>query len=213
MKNYLKCSCEREDYKESCSDEHRNAKFRYCPEDGRNCSCQVQGWTSQDLENHETEFLGFENLEKYGFNITQVLQSTYDHYWQYGNSPPAPKIGTDIAFTSDMSGLFLPTCVSKRVNLTDFDGKMEGYLDRKRQQQFPCTCGDWRSNETTAFMRKIYMGYDQSDMITGKARETFATICPQVRYHPKYHFTAKFFLSSFPSIKGVDHADMTAQED
>ena len=197
MKNYLKCSCGRKDYKESCKSKYPNAQYRYCPDDKYQCSCQVQGWTYQEHGNHETELLGFNVLEKYGLNITQVLKSTYDNYRKFGNNPPPPMIGPDMALTGAISGLSLPTCASNHIHLSDFDNKKDGGRDWKRHQQLSCTCGDWRSNETEIFMGRIRMGAGQADMVTGRMQETFEQVCPRVR-DPLFKapsLAVNFFLS------------------
>ncbi|KAL5327226.1 hypothetical protein ACEPPN_004918 [Leptodophora sp. 'Broadleaf-Isolate-01'] len=194
-KCYQKCANRPGDIKaqDACKSKWANADSRYCPEDDEFTACQVQCFTTQSTGNRERTLIGKMALPQYSLSVKQLLKDSLHHYHETGNSPPAlgqlagngtrDILSLDRTLQSEVSGLALPVCYSTSVKLAEFDNKVHFGLKYNQNQQFPCTCGDWRSNETPDFMARMGLGSNQSDFQTGAANELFTQICPHNLKH------------------------------
>ncbi|KAL2074182.1 hypothetical protein VTL71DRAFT_7960 [Oculimacula yallundae] len=189
-KCYSKCAFQPDDMKvqQVCKAKWANIKSRYCPEDNESIACQVQCFTTQSRGNREKSLIGKAALPQYSLSVDQLLKDSFHHYQTIGNSPPtlgqlagngsSDILTLDRTLNSKVSGLALPVCVSANVKLTNFDDKVHINLKYTQNQQFPCSCGDWTSNETPDFMARLGLGFNQTDFQTGSAKELFHQICP-----------------------------------
>lgn len=167
---------------------------RYCP--NSNNVCQIACWTTigngplnQWGRNHEVALYGITNLQKYGYTMKSIQTGSYENFIKYGNERSHDTLREMIDTPKgnekrEKSGLNLNMCRSPRVQISDFTPKKNKYLGLGPQiHKFPCSCGDWRSNETASFMQK--MGFEAK----GAGRETmmfakglFNYVCPKVLF-------------------------------
>lgn len=191
-KCYQKCANRPGDMKaqDACKSKWANVDSRYCPEEDEFTACQVQCFTTQTVGNRERTLIGKMALPQYALSVKQLLKDSLHHYHETGNVQPAlgqlaGNGSSDIltlerTLNTEVSGLALPVCHSTSVKLTEFDDKVHFGLKYNQNQQFPCTCGDWRSSETPDFMARLGLASNQSDFQTGAAKELFTQICPHV---------------------------------
>lgn len=69
--------------------------------------------------------------------------------------------------------LILPTCATALLSLGDFQKS-------HREHLFPCTCGDWRSSETQAFVERLGIGVSQPGSKSKEVERLFSRHCPGV---------------------------------
>ncbi|KAK0106583.1 hypothetical protein ONS96_004204 [Cadophora gregata f. sp. sojae] len=189
-KCYQKCANRPGDIKaqDACKSKWANVDSRYCPEDDEFTACQVQCFTTQTVGNRERTLIGKMALPQYALSVKQLLKDSLHHYHETGNAPPAlgqlagngssDILALERTLNTEVSGLALPVCHSANVKLTEFDDKIHYGLKYTQNQQFPCSCGDWRSNETQPFLARLGLAANQSDFQTGAAKELFTQICP-----------------------------------
>jgi hypothetical protein len=192
-KCYEKCLCSKEDGSalRLCSIRDPKALFRYCPDDGKGCACQLHCYTSiLDGPNQEVELLGRDQLELWGVDFDDVLIKSYDKYRKIDTE----RLPTDKGFIESVElkeSIFeLPTCASSQISLRDegTKGQKPKNPDESKKpgkrinQHFPCTCGNWRSDETRIFLEALGLGRFQPDYKSGAVKELFTKDCPGVSY-------------------------------
>ena len=161
----------------------KNTHVCYENQDEAESAC----WTSKSRNNEEVRLLGSDRLRNYGLDGTSVIQGSYDHYQRshYQSKQQIANIKQEELqdIQNGLSNIALPVCRSTQVIFSDWDkrGRKSSGLNRHRQT-FPCTCGDWRSNEPRPFLDAIGMreGSINGDIELNKAKETFEKICPRV---------------------------------
>jgi hypothetical protein len=183
-KCYQKCA-DRPDKNRTtvCTEKSTHKESRYCPEEAPHRGCQLQCFTTQSILNHEKSLNGIAHLKDYKLDLPQVKEAVYRNYLKRGNEgykAPSQYTGADmLSFVSNtfsgQSVLRLPTCVSEGIIVTDFDEltPFDG-INWGRNQKVPCTCGNWKSNETRAFMTELGLAKGQRDFESGAFRELFA---------------------------------------
>jgi hypothetical protein len=127
---------------------------------------------------NEVKLVGLEQLESWDVDFRDILIKSYHAY----RNAELGLEGSDKIFhksykTKDQL-LELPTCASPQVDMGDF--KKNGWHNRL----FPCTCGDWRSNETQIFMNQLGFGISQPGFKSDLAKELLTRDCPGVRNSP-----------------------------
>lgn len=172
-KCYQKCVCKTDGSAWNFCDTRSNnaaAKFRYCPDD---CACQLQCLSSNmDGRKNEVELIGLEQLESWDVDFRDILIKSYHQYRE--NGPGLEKSDRGLLYKSHSELFELPTCVSYQLDMGDL--KETG----RHNNHFPCTCGDWRSNETQIFMRQLGFGMFQPGYKTDQAKELLTRDCPAV---------------------------------
>lgn len=171
---------------------------RTCYPDGH--ACQVQCLTSNARRNnHETPLFGMDNLEKHNLTLPAILTNSVARYEAHkgislnGNNDPL----NQATLVEDYG---LPVCRSSLFEMGDIDNKLS-HNRWKSHKQFACSCGDWRSSETKAFMNQIGMGIGQSDMINKRSKQTLTLICPRVGFEaPHIISLANFDLQEFKKL-------------
>jgi len=141
--------------------------------------------SSQSFGNHQDKPPGLDRLQSYGITLPEVLNSTWNNFKRLSNSNAPPLLGAQFRFGFDMelnegySALALPVCRSNHLKMTS---------DYKHGHEFPFTCGDWRSNESSGFFDAIGYGPTSDDFLTGKNYETMQLRMVDVSYHrPSLH--------------------------
>jgi len=82
---------------------------------------------------------------------------------------------------NNASQIALPVCRSNQLVMGDFHHKTLHVGWREDDKKAPCTCGDWRSNETASFMDSIGYGRKQNLSPYDKnAVDTLTHQCPRV---------------------------------
>jgi len=181
-KCYQKCLC-KEDGSTSkfCNTlgKDAEAKFRYCPNDPYGCACQLQCFSSNmDASKNEAKLVGIEQLKLWDIDFRDVLIKSYH---TYRNADLSLEGSGEIFYKSYKTKdqlLELPTCASPQVDMGDFK------KDGRHNRLFPCTCGDWRSNETQIFMNQLGFGISQPGFKSDTAKELLTRDCPGVRISP-----------------------------
>ncbi len=191
-KCYQKCAHKPGNLKtaDACKSKWFNVDSRYCPEEDPFTACQVQCFTTQNTGNRERMLIGKMALPQYQVSVQHVLRDSLHHYYEYGNAMPSmgQTVGSgdhdilalDGKLTSNVTALSLPVCYSTTVRLAEFDNKPHFGHKYNLNQQFPCSCGDWRSSETAEFLSRMGLGSNQTDFTSGAAWELFTQICPHV---------------------------------
>jgi hypothetical protein len=108
---------------------------------------------------------------------------SYNYYRANGNEYKIPDMDLMNHVSGAEGGISLPHCVSSQLQLGDFDDESQGWifnLLRRDNRRFPCTCGNWLSNETQSFMEIFSMGGGQAWMTSHAGDELFKMICPEV---------------------------------
>jgi hypothetical protein len=175
----------------------RTAKYRYYPEDEENCVCQPQCWHATRRSPFEKRLFGINKLSKYHHNITDISRMSYSYYRANGNNYKRPNMDLRHEPIEAEAGISLPHCVSSQLQIGDFDDESKGWrikLLRNNNRRFPCTCGNWMSNETESFMEIFSMGKGQKWMTSHAGDELFKQVCPEV-CHPVFPST---FLNLYP---------------
>lgn len=159
----------------------RGSDSRWCP--NVNEICQAECWTTLKSNNHETPLYGLNELEKWNVTAIQMMNGSYQSYVSQRNrlvNPMENPEAADWLKFNDPLGttLQLPTCRSRNVVVSA--------LEKKQGQNFPCTCGDWMSSDSRAFLNSISMGEKSADYQQGWAQETFRSICLKVCHDPEH---------------------------
>jgi hypothetical protein len=198
---YQKCSCAPDGSALAlCTTREGKALYRSCPPDPNNCACQVECWKviagKWDLlwsSSHVDALYGQSALSKYELTIEAVMNSSYENYRKTHNDRLLTSeglVGSLVdRFYEGGRAVALPTCASGQVIMGDY--KKKGWVRgvaRKfipDDKYFPCTCGDWRSNETALFMDAVGMGIGSSDYRAGTVKDIFTNVCPRVCPHSR----------------------------
>jgi len=165
-KCYLNCLVEDKpnDPRSLCSAKYKH-QARFCTDDGK-YSCQAACYTKRAGNwNKEMPLNGADKLQNYNTSVEQLLTGSFDHFMTVGNTFKASSefvvgeglLGLD-KFANE-SQLHIPVCRSKYANIADFSHGPHHDDNRNKNQRFPCTCGDWKSNETVPYMK--YLEWDQ----------------------------------------------------
>ena len=122
-----------------------------------------------------------DRLASWDIDFKEILMNSYAKY--RSTKHDLPEIGKGIVepFKPVKSGnelLELPVCVTSQLELTDFP------KHGSHNRLFPCTCGDWRSNETQIFMEELGFGKSQPGYKSKAAKDLFTLSCPKVSNHP-----------------------------
>lgn len=183
-KCYQKCLCKEDGSSESlCHNNDQNAKFRYCPQDGNGCACQVQCYTANlHGKNREIELFGKDKLADWDVRFEDILVNSYDNYRKTHNGNLLTSHSLVAAMEHGERRLALPTCASSQIIMGDFQADTRS--PKRINRHFPCTCGNWRSDETETFMNNLGLGKGQSDYQLGLAKLLFKKDCPRVSYCP-----------------------------
>lgn len=110
---------------------------------------------------------------------------SYSYYRANGNNYKPPNMDLRSKVDDAEAGISLPHYVSSQIMIGDFDDESAGWrakLMRNNNKRFPCTCGNWLSNETEAFMKIFMMGVNQVWMKSHAGDELFKEICPEVSH-------------------------------
>lgn len=183
-KCYQKCLCDPTiKLNKYHNHKERTTKYRYFPEDGENCVCQPQCWSASRRNPYEKRLFGIDSLRKYDHNLTDISSMSYNYYRANGNEYKPPDMDIRHEPIDADAGISLAHCVSSQIQIGDFDDETTNYqlnLNRRNNRRFPCTCGNWQSNETESFMDIFAMGNGQAWMKSHAGDELFKQICPEV---------------------------------
>ena len=95
---------------------------------------------------------------------------------------------------SDVLPYFLPVSFSEHGQLTEWDDIIElqpGSQDVNRN--FPCISGDWTSNETPDFMKRLGYGKQGKDYVSGMANDLIEQMCKCVSYLYSFQLQPRLF--------------------
>jgi hypothetical protein len=133
------------------------------------------------------QLLGKDSLEKYNLTLEEVRDKSIANYDQRGNrdngTPLYRFFKATINGAEKPSYMALPVCKSDQVEMGDFDNDhTHGGGHFGINKRLPCTCGDWKSNETAQFMKAIGYAPHQALWEDKNARDTLSSLCPRVSY-------------------------------
>jgi hypothetical protein len=97
------------------------------------------------------------------------------------------------------SMIALPICTSPYTQIPSFaihDVPMIKFGSRDRDQAMASYCGDWRGNETKAYMESLGLQPQSTDWLNGRAKEQMEVICPHVSRLSMFHLTAAHIIES-----------------
>ena len=136
---------------------------------------------------HEAEVYGLQHLKKYDLTIQDVMNSSYKHYQRThgGEMVTSQSILESLMRNMNARGraIALPVCRSAQIPMNDYRStwKHPTGAFALSDKHLPCTCGDWRSNETALFINSIGLGLESRDFASGLAEKLYEKICPRVR--------------------------------
>jgi len=133
------------------------------------------------------QLLGKNHLGKYNLTLKEVRDKSIANYEEHGNSengtPLYRFLQTTMLGGEEPSYMALSVCKSDQVEMGDFDNEHTHRGSRYGiNKRMPCTCGDWRSNETAEFMKGIGYAPHQALWENKNARDTLSSICPRVSF-------------------------------
>ena len=199
--NYMKCA-HNHDAVQKCeaakhAKKHRNALFKgqwhtdkqyWCPkpEEDPTLVCSVIKYYFAKERQHEKDFIGWDQLEsfaggRYNLSWPELFQTSWENYEKYRNDFSTHLEDFFLANGHFSPGFFLPTCVNELVKFADYNTLLS--LGHNRWN-FPGMCGNFRANETAAFMDLMNAGV-KSDLHKNKHALAFwRDRIPRVNCHP-----------------------------
>jgi hypothetical protein len=220
--NYMKCAHRDDGYKMCAKAEHAKkygelklsyeGKYHYqksfwCPkpEEDPNLVCQVLKWYFAINRQHEMEFIAWDKLQNFAggrYNLTWpvLFQESWENYERFRNNFTVPLDDLFFANGGFGSGFFLPTCVNEHVQFADYNTMLTVHHTR---WNFPGMCGDYRANETAAFMELMGAGPESDVHTRSEPKEFWRDRIPRVRPFP--HSSLSCLSSQFPKIPILIH--------
>ena len=151
-RQYIKCE-ERDDAAELCEqDKDLKPKKRQgivCPPKYPRLRCKAGRWTKKQIFNSEKQLSGLEGADKFagiGIDFADMVSNSVDRFYTMGTDSYSPRIMFAEGHMIDPAKLaHLPVAISKVKTVHPGHTIVD----------FPFSCGDWKSNCTTAFLDRI----------------------------------------------------------